>query len=254
LTNADSAIPVFSGFQSNEFAAQDPFNPKTQKALSFQDTPHILVLSYLYQLPVGPGKKYMSHGVASKVLGGWQVGGVQRYQSGTPTILNTYVPSPPGTDGAFRLSLVPGVPILAPNHASFNATNTNSANSGCTENSVTGLFTPNSTNNFFNCAAFMDPNASNLVTQRGYGYGNAPLVLGNVRSQAYFNEDFAVQKRTSFHENNAIVFKVDIPNAFNRHIFGTLDGWPGDGNFGAPKGLSVSSPTRQIQLTLRYEF
>ena len=253
LTNADSAIPVFSGFSSNEFAAQNPFNPKSQKALSYQDTPHMLVISYLYQLPAGPGKKYLNHGVASKVLGGWQVGGVQRYQNGTPTVLNTYVASPPGTDGAFRLSLVPGVPLLAPNHGSFNGTNTNSANSGCTED-ANGVFAPNSTNNFFNCAAFLDPNASNLVAQRGYVYGNAPLVLGNVRSQHYFNEDFAIQKRTPFHENQAIIFKADIPNAFNRHVFGTLDGWPGDGNFGAPKGLGVGSPTRQIQFTLRYEF
>ena len=253
LTNADSAIPVFSGFSSNEFAAQNPFNPKSQKALSYQDTPHMLVISYLYQLPAGPGKKYLNHGVASKVLGGWQVGGVQRYQSGTPTVLNTYVPSPPGTDGAFRLSLVPGAPILAPNHGSFSASNTNSANSGCTED-ANGVFTPNSTNNFFNCAAFLEPNASNLVAQRGYVYGNAPLVLGNVRSQHYFNEDFAIQKRTPFYENQAIIFKADIPNAFNRHVFGTLDGWPGDGNFGAPKSLGVVSPTRQIQFTLRYEF
>jgi hypothetical protein len=253
LTDADSAIPVFSGFQSNEFAAQNPFNPKSQKALSFQDTPHMLVLSYLYQLPAGPGKKYLNHGVGGKVLGGWQIGGVQRYQSGTPTVLNTYVESPPGTDGAFRLSLVPGVPLLAPNHASFSATNTSAAPSGCNEN-ADGTYTAQSTNNYFNCAAFFDPNASNLVAKRGFVYGTAPLILGNFRSQAYFNEDFSILKRTPFRENNAIVFKVDIPNAFNRHVFGTLDGWPGDSTFGAPKGLSVSSPTRQIQLTLRYEF
>jgi Carboxypeptidase regulatory-like domain len=253
LTNADSAIPVFSGFSSNDFAAQNPFNPKSQKALSYQDTPHTLVLSYLYELPAGPGKRYLSRGVASKVLGGWQIGGVQRYQSGTPTILNTFVTSPPGTDGAFRLSLVPGVPLLAPNHGSFNASNTNAANSGCLDN-PDGTMTPNSSNNFFNCAAFMDPNAPNLVAQRGFVYGNAPLVLGNVRSQHYFNEDFAIQKRTPLHENHAIVFKADIPNAFNRHVFGTLDGWPGDNTFGAPKGLSVVSPVRQIQFTLRYEF
>jgi len=250
LTNADSAIPVFSGFQSNEFAAQDPFNPKTQKALSYQDTPHTLVISYIYELPVGPGRKYLNHGVASKILGGWQVAGVQRYQSGTPTILNTNAESAPQTDGAFRYSLVPGVPLLAPNHGSFDPT----ANTGCTEN-PDGTFTPKSTNNFFNCAAFMDPNASGLVAQRGYVFGNAPLVLGNVRSQRYFNEDFAILKRTTIFEHQAIVFKVDIPNAFNRHVFDTLDGGVTDGNFGAPKNnLGVVSPTRQIQLTLRYEF
>jgi len=253
LTNADSAVPVFSGFQSNEFAAQDPFNPKTQKAPSFQDTPHMLVLSYIYELPAGPGKKYLNHGVASKVLGGWQIGGVQRYQSGTPTVLNNYnVSSAPFTDGAFRNSLVPGQPLLAPNHGSFNPF---LANSGCTEQ-ANGTFTANSTNNFFNCAAFMDPNAAALVAQRGYVYGDAPLILGNVRSQRYFNEDFAILKRTTIRENQSIVFKVDIPNAFNRHVFGTRDGYIGDSTFGVSGGGSynVVSPVRQIQLTLRYQF
>ena len=258
LTNADSAIPVFSGFQTNDFAAQNPFNPKSQKALSFQDTPHMLVLSYLYELPAGPGKKYLNHGVASKVLGGWQIGGVQRYQSGTPTVFNAFAESPPGTDGFFRYNILPGVPILAPNHASLNlaATLNKPGFSGCQEN-ADGTFTPLTNNNYFNCAAFFDPNASGLVAQRGYVYGTAPLILGNVRSQAYFDEDFAIQKRTAFHENQAIIFKVDIPNAFNRHVFGTLDGGVGDGGFGAPKSLgngSVVSPTRQIQLTLRYQF
>lgn len=251
LTNADSAIPVFSGFSSNEFAAQDPFNPSSQKAVSYQDTPHMLVVSYIYELPAGPGKKYLNHGVASKVLGGWQIGGVQRYQSGTPTILNTNAPSAPFTDGAFRYSLVPGVPLLAPNHGSFNPAG---ANSGCTEQ-ADGTFIANSPNNYFNCAAFVDPNASALVSQRGYVFGNAPLILGNIRSQKYFNEDFAILKRTAINETSSIIFKVDIPNAFNRHVFDTLDGGVTDGTFGAPKGnLAVVSPVRQIQLTLRYEF
>jgi hypothetical protein len=271
LTNADSAIPVFSGFSSNQFAAQNPFNPLSQKALSYQDTPHTLVISYLYELPAGRGKAHFSQGVASKVLGGWAVSGVLRYQSGTPTVLNTFVNSPPGTDGAFRLSIVPGVPILAPNHGSFNPTITNTTNtikvaqpSGCSEN-PDGTYSPQhvfinnvdmgpSTNNFFNCAAFIDPNPSSLITTRGYIYGGAPLVLGNVRSPNYYNEDFAILKSTTIHENHEIDFKVDIPNAFNRHTFGTLDGWVGDNNFGAPKGLSVANGTRSIQFTLRYKF
>jgi hypothetical protein len=260
ITNADSAIPVFSGFSSNDFAAQNPFNPSSQKALSYQDTPHTLVISYLYELPAGPGKSHFSQGVASKVLGGWAVSGVLRYQSGTPTILNTFVSSPPSTDGAFRLSLVPSVPILAPNHGSFNPTITNATPSitnpqpsGCNEN-PDGTYSPMSTNNFFNCAAFIDPNPASLIATRGWIYGDAPLVLGNVRSPNYYNEDFAILKRTTIHESHEIDFKVDFPNAFNRHTFGTLDGWVGDNNFGAPKGLTVANPTRQIQFTLRYKF
>jgi Carboxypeptidase regulatory-like domain len=252
LTNADSAIPVFSGFSSGEFASQDPFNPKTQKSYSYQDTPHMLVLSYIYELPAGQGKKYLDHGVASKVLGGWQIGGVQRYQSGTPTVLGTNAPSAPFTDGSFRYSLVPGQPLLAPNHGSFNPFG---ANSGCTEQ-ANGTFIANSTNNYFNCAAFMDPNAPELVAQRGYVYGDAPLILGNVRSQPYFNEDFAILKRTAINEKQSLIFKVDIPNAFNRHVFGTRDGGLTDSTFGVSGGSSynVVSPVRKIQLTLRYQF
>jgi len=94
------------------------------------------------------------------------------------------------------------------------------------------------------------------VAQRGYVYGNAPLILGNVRSDPYFSEDFAILKRTTIHENQSILFKVDIPNAFNRHVFGTRDGGITDSTFGVSGGsaYNVVSAVRQIQLTLRYQF
>lgn len=252
ITNADSAIPVFSGFSSNEFAAQNPFNPSSQKALSYQDTPHAFVLSYLYELPAGPGKAHFNHGVASRVLGGWEVGGVQRYQSGSPSVTGFFGASPPGTDGGWRLSLLPGVPILDPNHSSYN----HALPSSCQEDQTTGLFTPTSPNNYFNCAAFFDPNASALVAKRGYVYGNIPLILGNVRSQPYFSEDFSILKRTVISETHAIIFKVEIPNAFNRHIFGNIGLNPSfNSTFGQPKGFpNTVNAIRVIQLTLRYQF
>jgi hypothetical protein len=169
-------------------------------------------------------------------------------------IFNEYANSIPSVSGGnFRYSLVPGQPLLAPNHASFVPL---AGNSGCTEDPTTGLFTSNSTNNFFNCAAFMDPNAPGLVAARGYTYGTLPTADGHIRSPNYFNEDFAILKRTRIYESNELIFKVDIPNAFNRHIFGALDGNPTDSSFGVSggSGRGVSSNPRQIQLTLRYQF
>jgi hypothetical protein len=256
LTDADSAQPFFSGFGTNTtFGVQNPFNLKAEKAVSYQDVPHALVLSYLYELPAGPGKKYMSHGVASKVLGGWQIGAVQRYQSGSPaSILFGSVPSPEASGGNFMLSRVPGVPIYSPNKSSFDPAK---GSSGCTENTQTGLFTSTSTNNYFNCAAFFDPNAPGLVAQRGYVFGDSSIRYSNIRSDRYFSEDFAIVKRTAITEGQYLILKVDIPNAFNRHIFGQLDSGITSNTFGAPAGRNfgaTSNNVRQIQFTFRYQF
>src|SRR5438132_2239835 len=88
LTDADSAYAGLTAFSSSDtFTAQNPRDLKSEKALSYQDVPHAFVLSYLYELPVGKGKKFLDKGgVVNKVLGGRQVGGVQRYQSGAPFI------------------------------------------------------------------------------------------------------------------------------------------------------------------------
>ncbi len=251
LTDADSSFPTFSAFASNNFGAQNPFNLKSEKTLSYQDTPHAVVISYLYELPAGPGKKYLNHGVASKVLGGWQIGAVHRYQTGSPVIMNSFAPSPPFSGGNFKYSRVPGVSIYSPSKSSFNP----ELPSGCTENPVDGTFFSNTTNNYFNCAAFIDQNAPGLVEQRGYTFGNLPLTLGNVRSDPYFSEDFAIVKRTQIAEGHSLILKVDLPNVFNRHVFGTLDGFIGDSTFGVPKGpRAVINASRVIQITLRYQF
>ncbi len=252
LTDADSSFPFFSAFASNNFGAQNPFNLKTEKALSYQDTPHAVVISYLYELPAGPGKKYLSHGPASKVLGGWQIGAVHRYQSGSPVIFNSFAKSPRGSGGNFKYTRVPGVPIYSPNKSSFNP----ALPTGCLAN-ADGTFTSMTANNYFNCAAFFDQNVDSLVAQRGYLFGDLPLTLGNVRSEHYFSEDFAITKRTAISETHSLLLKVDIPNAFNRHIFGTLDGDVGFDNtfFGVPKGPRATiNAVRQIQITLRYQF
>src|SRR5205823_10180959 len=120
LTDSDSTFPFFSSFNTNAFGAQNPNNFKAEKHPSYQDLPHAFVLSYLYELPAGPGRKYLNHGPASKVLGGWQIGGVHRYQSGSPVIMNSFAPSPKGSGGNFKYSLVPGVPIYSSNKGNFN--------------------------------------------------------------------------------------------------------------------------------------
>jgi hypothetical protein len=260
LTDADSAYAGLTAFSSSDtFAAQNPRDLNSEKALSYQDVPHAFVLSYLYELPIGKGKKFLNKGgITDKVLGGWQVGGVQRYQSGAPFIPftsdahNTQF----GTANT-RLSRIPGVPLLAPNASSYNPF---LGGSGCTTNpDGSGTFLPQSTNNFFNCAAFLDPNAPNLVAQRGYTFGNLPKVFGDIRSPHYVNEDFSLIKRFTLYEAHVLSFKVDFVNAFNRHIFARGDGCVTCDSFGRPGAQFGGSPgsvnaPKIIQLTFRYQF
>jgi len=260
LTDADSAYAGLTAFGSSDtFTAQNPRNLNAEKALSYQDVPHAFVLSYLYELPVGKGKKFVNKGgVVDKVLGGWQVGGVHRYQSGAPFVPFTSDAhnSDFGTANT-RLSRISGVPLLAPNAASYNPF---LGGSGCTPNpNGSGTYLPQSTNNFFNCAAFLDPNAPNLVAQRGYTFGNLSKVFGNVRSPAYVNEDFSLIKRFTLYEAQVLSFKVDFVNLFNRHTLARGDGCVTCSSFGRPGAQfggsqgSVNAP-KIIQLTFRYQF
>lgn len=264
LTDADSNYPAFSGFNSGVFGAQNPYNLKAEKAVSYQDIPQTFVLSYVYELPAGPGKKYMNHGVASKVLGGWQISGVQRYQAGSPTVISAGATTPPNIYGGnWRYSLIPGQSffISSPAHwtpaldGALSVNNGPGWKSGCTGNGG-GTFKFAGNSQVYNCAAILDPSAASLAAGGGYVFGNLPVAESWLRSPGYRNEDFAIIKRTRIRESNSIVFKLDIPNAFNRHVFSTIDGGPGDQFFGVPggSGHSVLNAPRDIQATLRYEF
>lgn len=269
LTDADSNYPTFTGFNSNVFGAQDPYNLRAEKTVSYQDIPQALVLSYMYELPAGPGKKYLTHGVGGKVLGGWQIGGVQRYQSGSPTTISG-TPSG-GLSGAqggvfggsnWRFSLIQ--PLLINNPAKWTPSRDQALSpdyggsgwlSGCGNNGK-GVYFFSGNSQTLNCSAVFDPTAASLAAQGGFEYGNLPPIVGFLRSPGYLNEDFAIIKRTQVREGSAVVFKFDIPNAFNRHVFSGIDGGPSDTFFGVPggSGHSVINAQRAMQATLRYEF
>jgi hypothetical protein len=256
LTDADSALPAFAGFSGGGYG-QNPYNLKGEKSLSYQDIPHTFVLSYLYELPVGPGKKFVNqHGVVGKVVGGWEVGGVQRYQSGQPLVLGCATGVPGFSSylgGCIRYDPVPGQSLLSSTASSFNVGNVALlSGTGCTENSNGTFSAPAGATTYFNCAAFVDPNAPALVASRGYAFGRLPRVIGNVRSQRYVNEDFSIIKRTAITESHSLIFKAEFVNAFNRHVFTRPDTGLTDGGFGTSYG-TVDSP-RTIQFTLRYQF
>src|SRR4030095_9510497 len=257
LTNADSALPAFAQFSGGGLV-QDSYNLKSEKSVSYQDIPHMFVLSYIYELPVGKGKKFLNKGgIRDKILGGWQVAGVQRYQSGQPISFSCnggqFFEFIPGYNGCIRFNRVPGQPLLNPNRGSFDFSEASPAHTtlGCQANGD-GTFSPvqSTVPTFFNCAAFFDPNAASLVTQRGFVFGDMPRITGEVRSPMYVNEDFSIIKRVGITERQNVTLKAELINAFNRHVFGRYDVGPTDSSFGGI-GYTVNQ-SRKVQFTLRY--
>ncbi len=63
------------------------------KSISGSDTPQRFTSSFIWELPFGRGRYWGTHwrGATDQVLGGWQVGGIYYYQSGSPIALSNWV-------------------------------------------------------------------------------------------------------------------------------------------------------------------
>ena len=61
-------------------------DPAPERVIYSQDRPQRLVISNLYELPFGRGRKFASNAnpVLDKIIGGWQVQHITQFQSGSP--------------------------------------------------------------------------------------------------------------------------------------------------------------------------
>lgn len=79
-TNADTMIGAYATRDQSQRSDQ-----KGEKAVSVQNVPQQLSLSYLVKLPFGKGQKYLNNnGLLDRVVGGWEISGINRYQTGSP--------------------------------------------------------------------------------------------------------------------------------------------------------------------------
>jgi hypothetical protein len=245
LTNSDSALP---GINAGVSQIQDPTDLHTEKSISTQDIPQTLVISWLYELPFGRNKTFLNHGLASYVAGGWQLGGVQRYQSGEPISFGCGT-GIPGWDNCVRFTRVPGSSLESPvaRHGHINP-----FSKVRSDPNVNSLFNENTFQDPVN-GAFLDQNDQRVRNGGPFRLGTGlPRVTGEYRMNAYLNEDFSLQKATPIREGLNFVLKFELLNAFNRHAFGIPDVNPNDNNFGVPT-YTINGP-RNVQVTGRITF
>ena len=94
LTDTATSGNIGAGTAVFANGVQDAYNRRNEKAMdATMPFPSHLVISYAYELPLGPGKKFLNHrDVFSKyVVGGWTIGGIQSYASGGPLGFSTNI-------------------------------------------------------------------------------------------------------------------------------------------------------------------
>jgi hypothetical protein len=200
---------------------QDPSNLRLEKSLASFDAANRLVISYVYDLPLGKGKPFLGnlHGAVDKLLSGWGIGGITTFQSGLPLALTTASNLTSSLGGGSR-----------PNVITPNVTTSGSAQSRL--------------NQWFNTAAFAQPAA--------FTFGNEPRTDPALRAAGINNFDFTVVKHTSINERFLLEFRTEFFNLFNRVQFadpGTSLGTP---QFGIV--TSAMNLPRLVQLGLRLSF
>ncbi len=161
-------------------------NLKNERSLATFDVPQRLVVSYVLDLPVGRGKKYLSnvHGVTNALVSGWGIDGILTLQRGTPLYLGTVNNLTGNYDGGSR----PNFDKAACPHGA--------GVSGSRESRLNEWFNPS-------CFSLPAP----------FTYGNVGRTL-NLRNDGVHNLDFALFKRTDFGPEGRIRFELRA-EAFN---------------------------------------
>ncbi|HWB98604.1 MAG TPA: hypothetical protein VG672_17965, partial [Bryobacteraceae bacterium] len=200
---------------------QTYYNRALEKALSTNDVPHNVAVSFLYELPFGPGRKFLNHGgVIGKLAGGWTFSGIQQYMSGKPIVLSANNTLP-----IFNATLRPDVVSGVARQADF------------------GSFDP-AADRYINPAAFAVPAA--------YRIGTSARSYGDLRSFPLFNESWGLIKRTALWERMSLTFRAEFFNVFNRVVFAAPAANVSNANFG--RVSAQANTPRQGQLALKLEF
>jgi hypothetical protein len=158
------------------------YNLAAEKSVDATDTPNSFVLSYIYELPVGKGKKFGSsmNSVANAIVGGWQTSGALTMKEGFPLTITQTDTNPFGVGQH--------VNVVGNYHLSHR--------------------TPTE---WFNTAAF--------ATAAPFDLGNAPRYFSDLRAPGFKTWDMSIQKYFPFQERYRLQFRLDMFNALNHTNF-----------------------------------
>jgi Carboxypeptidase regulatory-like domain len=189
------------------------YNLAAERSVDATDTPHSFVLSYVYELPVGKGRRFGSglSGVANAVVGGWQTSGTLTLKEGFPLTITS------AGNGLNYFGVGQHVDVVGNYHIAH----------------------PSRTE-WFNTSAF--------AVTGPWQLGNAPRYFSDLRAPNYENWDISIQKYFPIEERFRFQFRLDMFNTFNHTNYYSPNTFMGAG-FGT---ITQAWTPRQMQAALKF--
>ena len=176
--------------------AQNPFDIPAERSLSSFDQQQRFTGNWIYDLPFGDGKRFLTSGFLARAMGGWQWSGSFTIGSGlyfTPRVLGGSVDIGRGVSGSQRANVVAGVPISLSNPT---------------------------TAQWFNTTAFCAPDA-NCVNASGSSFGDAGRYI--IEGPAQFTFNMSMSKTIAIKESRSLELRLQANNIFNTAYFSGIN-------------------------------
>jgi hypothetical protein len=214
VTNLEVGAGAGNGHTFN----QNWYNRKADKALTVNDQPQRVSFNLSYEVPAGKGHQALSSGLASQILGNWQMNGIYSLASGET--LGVISPSDTSQTGVFKVGVTRANCIAKP-----------------------AFFSGGSVSAWFDTSAFAVPATYQFGT-----CGNSP----GIRSPRTDNLNYSLFKNftPTTNERFRIQFRAEFFNILNHPQFAPPSNLTvSTAGFGSLTSL-LQSP-RQIQFALK---
>ncbi|HZR28908.1 MAG TPA: carboxypeptidase regulatory-like domain-containing protein [Terriglobales bacterium] len=211
-----------------------PYDDRFNRGLgtaSAPDIPHNFIASFVYELPFGKGRDWMSNAptVVDTILGGWQLSGITKLQHGTPLVITNSTANNGGLNSGFT------------NRANFNSSQCGNT-AGIVNKPNTLSKTPGI--QWFDTQCFSDGSTAVL--------GNA--VAGNAWGPGLVNFDLNLSKTIRIRESMGLKIGLDAFDALNTPHFNNPSTGCCTGQNSAFGVITSAQTPRQLQLGAKFSF
>lgn len=208
---------VWSKAEEEGESHQNSYDIAASRSVASYDIPHRLVLSALYEVPFGRGRRFGASmpAIVDAVIGGWQINGIITVQSGTPLTVTAN-----NTAGLFN-------PVT---RANWNGEEPR-------------LDTPREERlqKWFDTTKFSQPST--------FTFGNAGATFPLLRTDSVRNLDLSLFKHFNMPGRVRLQARIEAFNALNRVQFGNPNMGVLSSSFGVVN--SQANTPRQLQFGLK---